>query len=269
MFAVNSVKTYPRIFFSPFYNLKFYTAKSLKYQFFLFLLLFIYSSHCLAQNDPESIDVSLFRTINNGRSKVLDRLTDFNDNIVAPSAVVVPVAFFLYGYASNRQYVEDTSVLLAVSEALSFSFEQGLKRIVKRERPFLTLQNVHVDHLEPAHSYSFPSGHSAIAFALATTLSLRYPEPYVYFPLHAWAFFVGYGRIYLGQHYPSDVLAGAVIGSGFSILIYTFRDEIIGLKNRILGRSSKEGKEETHLKGIDFAIFPTEGGFVLRLQYDF
>ena len=52
------------------------------------------------------------------------------------------------------------------------------------------------------------------AFATATTLTLECKKWYVAVPAYAWAAGVGYSRMYLGEHYPSDVIAGAVVGAG-------------------------------------------------------
>ncbi len=57
---------------------------------------------------------------------------------------------------------------------------------------------------------------AASAFALATSLSIRYPKWYVIAPSALWACSVGFSRMNQGAHYPSDVLAGAAIGIGFS-----------------------------------------------------
>lgn len=69
-------------------------------------------------------------------------------------------------------------------------------------------------------SYSMPSGHTSTAFATATSLSLAYPKWYVVAPSFVWAGAIGYSRMHLGVHYPSDVLAGAIVGSGSAYLTY-------------------------------------------------
>ena len=77
-----------------------------------------------------------------------------------------------------------------------------LKGIVNRQRP--------EGQLESRWNSSFPSGHTSSWFALATVYSVKYPKYAI--PLYGAGVLVGLSRIYLGQHYPSDILAGAVIG---------------------------------------------------------
>ncbi len=88
----------------------------------------------------------------------------------------------------------------------------SLKEIVSRDRPFVTFSEFTA--LTSAGSKSFPSGHTSSSFNIATSLSLSFPKWYVIAPSVVWASAVGYSRMHLGVHYPSDVLVGALIGSG-------------------------------------------------------
>lgn len=87
---------------------------------------------------------------------------------------------------------------------------QLLKHLVHRPRPYFVLKGYRA-LVTPLMDYSFPSGHTTAAFAMAGIFSsLGWPVSAV-----AWllATLVGVSRMYLGHHYPLDVLTGAVIGT--------------------------------------------------------
>jgi hypothetical protein len=70
--------------------------------------------------------------------------------------------------------------------------------------------------------------------------TLRYPKyPQIYLPVYLWAVLSGYGRVYWGMHYPSDVLGGAIIGSASSIFVYSLRKEMISFKNNLFKEKNK------------------------------
>ena len=77
-----------------------------------------------------------------------------------------------------------------------------------------------IQRLSSDFTPSFPSGHTTSAFCTATSLSLMYPKWYVIVPAYSWATMVGYSRMHLGMHYPLDVLAGAILGTGISLVSF-------------------------------------------------
>jgi len=104
----------------------------------------------------------------------------------------------------------------------------ALKYSIDRERPFNTY--AFINPLDNVTSPSLPSGHTSNAFALATSLSMAYPRWYVIAPAFAYAATVSYSRMHLGVHYPSDILLGAVIGSGSAFLSAAINKKLFGTK---------------------------------------
>jgi undecaprenyl-diphosphatase len=91
-------------------------------------------------------------------------------------------------------------------EMLSYKI---LKSHFSRPRPFRTLDQVS-SMLEPSDEFSFPSGHTAAAFVMLSVFGAAYS--FLFLPLMFLAVLIGASRVYLGVHYPSDVLAGSLLG---------------------------------------------------------
>ena len=191
----------------------------------------IINYYTISRPDPDNFDVRLFRKINNSRSPLKTKILNTTDNSMLPVSILVPPALMVYGRVRQKTYDENTGFLLFTSEVTSVALTFGTKILVNRQRPLNALNNVHSKGSPILDVYSFPSGHTSSSFALATMFTLRYPKyPQVYAPMFIWSLMVAYGRPYFGMHYPSDLLAGAIIGSGSSILIYSLRKELFKFK---------------------------------------
>lgn len=99
---------------------------------------------------------------------------------------------------------------------LAESVSGALKVWVERDRPPLS-NPVPEPLVESPSTYSFPSGHATVSFACATVLVLAVPR--LRTPLFALAALISFSRVYVGVHYPFDVLAGAVLGVGIAIAL--------------------------------------------------
>ena len=131
-------------------------------------------------------------------------------------AIGVPVAMAVTAWAKHDKQLLKDAVYVGTSVAGAFVVTYGMKYLVDRQRPYERYPDrVHAYSHE--NSPSFPSGHTATAFALATSLSVKYPKWYVIAPSAVWACSVGVSRMNEGVHYPSDVLAGAAIGAGCAV----------------------------------------------------
>lgn len=126
--------------------------------------------------------------------------------------VGVPVGLLAGGIIGNDKQMRQNALYVASSSAVNALATMLIKKIVKRPRPFLANVKIRAVY-QPSH-YSFPSGHTSTAFTTATALSQAYPKWYVVVPSYLWAGSVGFSRLYLGVHYPTDVAAGAVLGTG-------------------------------------------------------
>ena len=102
---------------------------------------------------------------------------------------------------------------------LAFLFERPayfvLKNGFKRNRPEAALKNFR-SIITPSDKFSFPSGHTSAAFMVATVMAYFFPPLIV--PLYFWAALVGFSRVVLGVHFPTDTLMGVVLGIGTALL---------------------------------------------------
>jgi undecaprenyl-diphosphatase len=133
-------------------------------------------------------------------------------------SVGVPVGYFVAGLIHDNKALKQKAAYTAASILLNTASTTLLKNVVKRERPYNNYTGIFPDKIES--DYAFPSGHTSSAFATATSLAITTKKWYVAVPAFAWSASVGYSRIYLGQHYPSDVIMGAIVGTSSAIICH-------------------------------------------------
>jgi len=178
----------------------------------LFLVISFHFNLCFAQN----WDIDLLKEINLERNKALDPSFKFLTNSVSPMSIGTPMAVLGLGLIQKDSSLTSKGIIMVEALCVNAFTTTALKLAFKRDRPFVTYP--YLDKQTDAGSYSFPSGHTSSAFALATSLSLAFPKWYVIAPAYVYASAAGYSRMHLGVHYPSDVLAGAVVGTGSALL---------------------------------------------------
>ena len=208
------------------------------------LLIFLLSVpiYLLSQN----FDIDLLRKINLDRNTDLDTLFICVANSTAYIAYALPFLFLLFGWIKKVPIIMQKAFYMGASVLASGIISTLLKLIVERPRPFDLYPEL--EKLSAGGSYSFPSGHTADAFAFATAICIAYPRWYVIIPAYAWAGAVGYSRMDLGVHYPSDVMAGVIIGAATSVICFLIQKWMIRKWmrrqrfNKMEGRSPKSGK---------------------------
>ena len=115
----------------------------------------------------------------------------------------------LFLFVRKKTRITGTTAFLAIFMDLVVS-NGILKPLIARPRPFLAYTDI-VPIISPPADFSFPSGHTAIAFAVAFVIFEMMPKRYG-IPALFLAVLIGLSRLYLGVHYPTDVLGGILIG---------------------------------------------------------
>ncbi len=172
------------------------------------------SSTCFSQN----LDINLLKEVNLERAHALDHTFEFVSNSVSPAGLALPALIYSIGLLEHNQELKKKGLYIGESILASAIISTSLKYAVNRPRPFSSYPGI--EKLSSGGSPSFPSGHTSEAFATATAMSIAFPKWYVIIPSYAWASAVGYSRMDLGVHYPSDVAAGAIVGAGSAYLCY-------------------------------------------------
>lgn len=164
--------------------------------------------------DAERLDLAVYAAIaatptpalDSGLSR-LSRAADYSRLSIASAAVL--------GLTAGSRGREAAKMGLASVAVTSTAMNLGLKSLIRRRRPDRLAQEVPLPRQVPMpSSSSFPSGHSAAAFAFAT--GVGHVLPAAGFPLRALAALVAYSRVHTGVHYPGDVLCGALLGGGLA-----------------------------------------------------
>lgn len=174
----------------------------------------------------QKIDAAVFRFFNARGTRtpwldsIMQTLTELGNSFVTGA-----VAFFLFVRVSPQ-----VSYVFVLSSLLLWLFVEAIKAVLRRERPFTGLKDVRVVGTR-ARGKSFPSGHTSQAFYTATLLHAYLDGNILaHLIIYALALVVGITRMYLGMHYPRDVIAGATLGTfwgGIGIIVNTHIADLV------------------------------------------
>ena len=191
-------------------------------------LFFIFITFLNGQLSAQGFDIKVLRVINSPEDLPSDNFFRFISNSEPYVIIGVPAGLATAGFIKSDNTLIRNAFTGLAATAVCGGITLALKYAVDRERPFVTYPDI--VQKSKAGSPSFPSGHTSSAFATATSLSLAYPKWYIIVPSYTWAGTVGYSRMHLGVHYPSDVLAGALIGSGCAYLTFKINQKLLNKK---------------------------------------
>ena len=141
------------------------------------------------------------------RNPVLDKIMIFITSLGDKGMIWILATVLLLIPKKTRK----AGMVSAVALLGSLLFNNMLiKNIVQRPRPYVTLEDLRIIIPRPSE-YSFPSGHSSSSFAAAVSFYRLLPKK-LGIPAIVLAGLIAFSRLYVGVHYPTDVLAGALMG---------------------------------------------------------
>ena len=149
------------------------------------------------------------------------RLFQFISDSISYFSLGIPVILAVmheFNKQSDKKQSRMSLLYVLVSIAVAGLISYIMKKSFSEPRPYEV--DSRIVQLSVGGGYSLPSGHTTEAFASAMALILLYPRWYVFILLVCWASSVGLSRIYLGVHYPFDILVGMFLGSASSFAFY-------------------------------------------------
>ncbi|MBN1251099.1 MAG: phosphatase PAP2 family protein [Bacteroidales bacterium] len=171
-------------------------------------------------------DTELFLFLNSFNSPFWDKVMWIISDTKTWIPLYLLVLFFVFKKNKTKGFIT-----LFFMIALIFIADQSsvlfFKNTFQRFRPCHNeaISNlVHIVNNKCGGLYGFVSSHATNTFAFAIFTALFFNKRYIYYLLFFWAFIVSYSRIYLGVHYPADIICGAILGLFIGFLIYKFYD---------------------------------------------
>ncbi len=169
----------------------------------------------------QNMDMNILDFIHkNIANNFLDKIMIFITSIGNLGLIWIAISLLLL---ISKKYRKVGVLCIASLLLSSLIGEVFLKNLVQRGRPFTAVEGINL-LIKAPKSFSFPSGHTASSFAVATVVG-RKIEKFKFPPIYILAIAIAFSRLYLYVHYPSDVLVGALIGVISAKIILSMRSK--------------------------------------------
>ena len=199
----------------------------------LYILYIVLTVYVLLSTENTPVNRYLFFAIFNNRVPAITPLLIFlSVDDYGRALFWIPVALVLWYFGGRYRR---SSVLMVSAFVLSLALGELMKHVIYEPRPFLVLRITPLIHEQPDSSY--PSGHALIVGTGAYAAAVSLPW-YVSLPLIIEAALVSYGRVYVGVHWPMDIVAGWLLGAAnvelalalpqYQGIIYLIMEKLLG-----------------------------------------
>jgi membrane-associated phospholipid phosphatase len=190
---------------------------------------------CFSVSYAQNYDLTGVQKINALRYKKADKAMDILSSSADYTAIASPLILLSTGFIKNDAELKQKGLNMTIGVIGTYGVGYILKSTVNRKRPYEIDPKIQSYRIE--NDSSFPSGSTALAFTNATNLTLAYPKWYVAVPAYSYAVGIGYARLHLGAHFPSDVLAGAAIGTASAFISRSLNNAV---RNKVRKRKVKK-----------------------------
>lgn len=178
------------------------------------------------------LDKNLFIWLNSHHSPFWDKLMW----LISGKIEWLPLYLLLIGFIIYRFRWKSIPIILAIVLTITLADQiavKAFKVVFERLRPSHNSEFEGIIHLVKDYHggrFGFVSNHAANSFGLATIMSLIFRNKYFSPGILLWAALVSYSRIYLGVHYPADIIGGAILGAGLGSLVYFLLGKFLSSK---------------------------------------
>ena len=176
-----------------------------------------------------SLDNKLRNDVLSTQNKNLDKITYWGEKFGRPVyATILSGLLYSSGLLFKEKHLSETGQILAEAMICTGIYTQLLKVSLGRARPYTGEGNLEIDPLEfefDSDENSLPSGHTSIAFTVATVLSERIDNIYASMALYSLASLTAYQRIYADKHWLSDTIFGAALGTVIGLKIVKLHEK--------------------------------------------